>query len=256
MLTAAQETYFDTFGFLVFKELFSGDEIASITHEADKIWTTEGSNNMEEARAIAPFVERSELLTQIVTDDRIYLPLQQLIGPGFIWAGSEGNITTHGHHPWHPDRPGTGMELEYLRLKVSMYLDPVTAQSGCLRVIPGSHKHPLHSEIEPQDHHQRGTLVEPFDISGADLPYHPLESGPGDVIMFNQSLWHSVFNAWAGRRFIVMKFAAQPTKDWHTKELTRYKQDVLNPDDRWLSNREPRICGMTEPLVKLSARIA
>lgn len=256
MLTAGQGAHFDTFGFLVFKQRFPTQEIASITEEADKIWAEErrgGPFTGDEEQAIAPFVERSIRLTDLVTDDRIYLPLQELLGPSFVWAGSEGNITTRGHHPWHPDRPATKRKLTYLRLKVSMYLDPVTAESGSLRVIPGSHKMPLHTEIEPEEHHQRGRDVAPFDVAGVDVPYHPLESEPGDVIFFNQSLWHGVFNAWAGRRFMVMKFAAQPTEDWHVEELTRYKKDVLSPDKRWLSNESPRIRGMVEPLVRLAA---
>lgn len=247
MLTAAQRAHFDTFGFLVFRQRFTTKEIASISREADRIWAEERGGRPfsgDDEQAIAPFVERSNRLTDLVTDDRVYLALQDLLGPGFVWAGSEGNITVRGYHPWHADRPCTEKELTYVRLKMSMYLDPVTPDSGCLRVIPGSHKMPLHTEIEPEEHHQRGPKVAPFDVNGADLPYHPLESNPGDVIFFNQSMWHGVFSAFSGRRFMVMKFAPQPTEDWHLDELTRYKKDVLSPDERWLANDHPRIRGM------------
>ena len=33
------------------------------------------------------------------------------------------------------------------RIKVALYLDPVTRETGCLRFIPGSHRQPLHGEL-------------------------------------------------------------------------------------------------------------
>ena len=34
-------------------------------------------------------------------------------------------------------------------MKVSLYLDPLTKETGCLRVIPGSHRLPLHETLKP-----------------------------------------------------------------------------------------------------------
>jgi hypothetical protein len=96
-----------------------------------------------------------------------------------------------------------------------------------------------------------GVQVAPFGVDGKDLPYFPLVSEPGDLIVFNQNLWHGVFNAGPGRRFIVLKFASKPTENWHVKELTRYKQDVLSPDNRWLNSKFPRIRGMVQQLADI-----
>ena len=81
----------------------------------------------------------------------------------FVWAGSEGNVTVNSEHPWHPDRPGDHDEVSYTRLKLNLYLDPIREENGCLRVIPGSHRMPLHRDIEPDSMHQRrGLPVRPI----------------------------------------------------------------------------------------------
>ena len=41
MLTAEQESYFDTFGFLFMRQYFSPEEMGEITHEFDKVLTEE-----------------------------------------------------------------------------------------------------------------------------------------------------------------------------------------------------------------------
>ena len=110
-----------------------------------------------------------------------------------------------------------------------IYLDPLDKNSGSLRVIPGSHRLPLHGQIEPENRHQHGDYVKPFDITGQDMPGFPYECSPGDVIFFCQSLWHSIFNGKKGRRYIAMKFAAQPTTDKHIASLRHYQKVSLNP---------------------------
>ena len=38
------------------------------------------------------FVEKRELLTRLVDDDRIYLGAEGVLGPEFIWMASDGNV--------------------------------------------------------------------------------------------------------------------------------------------------------------------
>ena len=85
-------------------------------------------------------------MTRILTDEHIYPVIQALIGPEFIWAGSEGNISTRSEVEWHPDRKyyRSGEEpcIDYPQVKVMMYLETVARDTGCLRVIPGPHRLP------------------------------------------------------------------------------------------------------------------
>ena len=156
MNTAEKRAHFDTFGFIVWRQAFSTAEIADITREFDDLMTElRGGRPFtgQWGEQQAPFVELRPSLARLAVVDRIYKTVEELLGPDFIWAGSEGNITA-GDHEWHPDRPGDDEEISYVRLKTMLYLDETTKESGALRVIPGSHRMPLHGEIEPEKHHQ------------------------------------------------------------------------------------------------------
>ena len=249
MLTADQQAHFDTFGFLTLKQVLSADEVAEITREADSIWEKDrqGRPFGEEGQAVVPFVEPSAVLTRMV-NDRIAEVVADLIGPEFIWASSEGNVTVHGTHGWHADRtPESAEELAYTRLKINLYLDPVTVETGALRVLPGSHQPGFHRALEPLEtmHHEKGNTdptATPYGVLGPDMPFYAFESEPGDLICFNQSLFHSVFNGFAGRRYIAFKFAAGPTSDVHYKVI----RETVTLD----SKLEPGITGADLPRIR------
>ena len=251
-----QKAYFDTFGFLFMRQLFSPKEMTAITREVDDVLSEDrqGQPVPGEGQTVVKIVERRPLLTQLAEDDRIYTTIEGLLGSGFIWGGSESHITTVDHLRWHADRPGEE-ELGYIRIKVMIYLDPLDKDSGCLRVIPTSHRLPLHMEIEPDRRHQYGPIVMPFGVAGEDMPCFPLESHPGDVIFFNQCLWHAVFKASTGRHYFALKFAAKPTTDEHIASLHHYSRGVVfQPHEAFLNSNRPRIRGMVEGLVDLGSR--
>ena len=258
MITPAQAAYFESFGFLFIPQLFSEGEIADITACADALWDKlrDGKPlDPEDGQAENAFVERDATLTSMVLDDRIYGSVERILGPGFVWAGSEGNVTVNSEHPWHPDRPGNDDEIGYTRLKINFYLDPITEENGCLRVIPGSHRNPLHEDIEPESRHQRrGLPVRPYDVPGPNMPSASLESNPGDAILFHQSIWHAIFNGWAGRRYIALKFAARPDTDDHLASLRYYSGGMFNPHPNWLGSDDPKIRSMVSDLPALGAR--
>ena len=258
MLSPGQVAHFKTFGFLFIPQLFSANEVASITETADNLWLRLRDGrplNPEDGQAVGAFVEQDPALTAMVTDARIFEAAESILGPGFVWAGSEGNVTVNSEHPWHPDRPGDHEEISYTRLKVNLYLDPIREENGCLRVIPGSHRMPLHGEIEPDAKHQRrGLSVRPFEVPGPNMPSVSLESNPGDAIFFNQSIWHAIFNGWAGRRYIALKFAARPQTDNQLASLHYYAGNMFDPDPGWLASEDARIQAMVGDLPSLGAK--
>ena len=196
-------------------------------------------------------VERRPALSAIVEDDRIFEAVEQMLGPGFIWAGSEGNVTAHREHGWHADRPGES-EAKYPRIKVMLYLDETTTERGALRVLPGSHKMPYHTDLWPlQAHHGEPGLPE-FGLDGPDVPSALVESQPGDVIFFFQSLFHAVFNSFPGRRYIALKFAAKPTTDEHLASLVRYTPTIFELHEAFRKSERARIRSMVDPLLELA----
>lgn len=258
MLTDSQVSFFHSFGYVFAPKLFRSSEVEKITNVSDSFMRELRDGEVvdpEQGQSEDTFVERNAYLTQVVADDRIYESARKILGDRFLWAGSEGHITVNSTHPWHPDRPGNAEEVSYTRLKVNIYLDPIRSESGCLRVIPGSHRWPLHGEIEPERFHQHGDTVSPFNVPGTEMPSVLLESNPGDVVFFNQSLWHAIFNGWAGRRYIALKFAANPQTDTHLASLRYYGNSMMfAPDSAWANSTNKRIQSMVESLPKLGAK--
>ena len=248
MLKAAQKAHFDTFGFLTLKQALSPDAVAKATSEADSIWEADrgGRPSGEDGQGVVPFVEPSAVLTRFV-EDHLAETAADLVGPNFIWAGSEGNVTMHGTHGWHADRSSeSDEELAYTRLKINLYLDPVSVETGALRVLPGSQQPGFHRALEPLErtHHEKGNTdptATPYGVLGADMPFYAFESQPGDLICFNQSLFHSVFNGFPGRRYIAFKFCAGPTTDLHYR--------VIKDTVSLAGKLDPRITGVELPRV-------
>ena len=264
MLTPEQKLHFETFGFIVLRQAFSPDEIVRIGQEFDDVLMADRQGREFDGvkrQAVLGFIEKRLLLTQLVEDDRIYEPLEQLLGPGFVWVGSDGNLYV-GDTNWHPD----GSNLGYMRIKVAFYLDPVTKETGCLRVIPGSHRLPLHEDLKPLME-RRADPVAPFSVAPRELPCFPLESQPGDVVFFNQNLWHAAFGGRTGRRMFTMNFSAKPTEENHIQYLQRVYQSNLKHieqmqytqngrvyEDSFLHSDRPRIQSMVGKLVELGFR--
>ena len=111
MLGNQQKVHFDAFGFLILREAFSAEEMESITAEAEASWQQNlaNQNEAEGYQAVVPFVERSPHLAELPVDDRIWQPIEELLGAGFVWGRSEGNKGTFNEtldHQWHSDRAG------------------------------------------------------------------------------------------------------------------------------------------------------
>ena len=84
-------------------------------------------------------------MANMLEDERFLLTAQQLFGEDVMGMGADANRYV-GHTRWHPDHYADPTKDCY-GIKFAYYLDPVGAESGALRVVPGSHKMPLHKEM-------------------------------------------------------------------------------------------------------------
>ena len=86
--------------------------------------------------AIVPFPDQSAYLSTLLDDPRIHDIAASLLGDDFNYTSGDGNF-------YVGDTPLALRRLRRPRLlsiKIAFYLDPVTRTTGCLRVIPGSHR--------------------------------------------------------------------------------------------------------------------
>ena len=180
MITPEQKAFFDTFGFIRLPQQFSAQEMEAVTREADRLWEEQrgGGPPSGQDQNIQEMVEKGPLMTQMVVDDRIFGTVEGLLGPGFIWNGSEGNLSFSTEHPWHTDRPDEPHATTY---SFHLYLDQATADTGSIRVIPGSHRPPLYDDLLPLNEEAADSTMKVYGLSPTDIPGVAVESDPGDI---------------------------------------------------------------------------
>ena len=124
--------------------------MVAMTSEAEELLEANpGSRSGPSHQAVSPFVEMGPGLARLPEDDRIYRPIEQLLGEGFVWGNSEGvsgSFNETNDHQWHCDRAGQ-IDLQYTRIKIMIYLQSMRKDAGALRVIPGSHHAPFHRQL-------------------------------------------------------------------------------------------------------------
>jgi hypothetical protein len=254
MLTTEQLLHAQMFGFVLLRQCFSPEEMSKISADFDEVLAEDRQGRPfpgEQRQGVLGFAEQRPALMRLLEDDRIYGAIEQLLGPEFVWIGSDGNLYV-GDTGWHPD--SSAQSHHYPRVKVAFYLDPVTKDTGCLRVIPGSHHRPFFDD-----------LFTMRDLDG-DTPSYPLESQPGDVVMFYQNLWHSSWGGATGRRMFTLNFGAKPMEDSHVKLLQDFYRMNMGfiRDMGWtqrdwmygdlLRSDRPRLRSMSKKLVELGLR--
>lgn len=265
--------HFEVFGFIVHRRTFGPAEMTRIIDAAMTILEEdqgEAAWTGTERQQIQGFVERHPTLSALITDDHIYDPVAQLLDQGPVWIGSDGNRYV-GETGWHPDGSYPG----YRRIKVALYLDVLRRDTGALRVVPGSHKNPLHDELRVLL--QRfDTTITPYGVMASfrtnptetgtgvpptEVPCYAVDTDPGDVVFFDQNIWHASFGGEAGRRMFTLNFGASPQTEeqWtflermyrgqleHVRVRQRGKRTRIYPD-HLLNGPEPRLRQLFGPL--------
>ena len=262
MIRKEQKIFFETFGFLVLKRVFSPPEMQKITEAFDQV--------MAEARAadsggdepsplttkfvIDPgFIERHKTLKKIADDPRIHGTVEGLLGAGAYYAGSDGALCV-GDTNWHPDQgwdpsiPEGRLDPNltersghyYPGIKVAIYLEALLAGQGCLSVVPGSIHSPfherlwsLHCDIPDRGKHLiQGDRINQFGVNPSEVPCFAIESHPGDVVFFSHQIWHASFGGDPGRRMIALAFKEAATNEQRRAYKARHEQQYRNVESR------------------------
>jgi ectoine hydroxylase-related dioxygenase (phytanoyl-CoA dioxygenase family) len=255
MLTPGQIAHFETFGFLVLREQFSAAELSSIRSEFDAVWSEASGGQPwsgETTESRQPFCEIRPPLTKLVEDNRIYGAAEQLLGPNFIW-GASGATRYVGDSGWHAD-DYDGLLETYRAIKVVMYLEPVEKDTGCLRIIPGSHHRSFYRELRPIDQQHSDLSRMPFSVPGRDTPGYPMETQPADLLIFDTRAYHGAFGGEPGRSNIQMVYFPDPATDEEVETLRQIHDQTqyhLRVPESFLNSDRSRIRGMVSRLVEL-----
>lgn len=203
-VTESEISFFKTFGYLSFPQLMV-DRIKEIQDAFETVWEERGGGHNGRphegtARScIVPFIDQSEVLCSLLDDPRILAIAETLLGDDFNYMGSDGNFYV-GDTGWHSDG---GHRLEDpMHIKIAFYLDPLTRDSGALRVIPGSHL--FGDNYADGLSQQVGKSQEMWEIHGKDVPAVVFETTPGDLVLFNHNTKHAAFGGGKRRRMFTM----------------------------------------------------
>ena len=253
MLTEEQVAHYETFGFLVLRQVLSEEETEALREASlSTLQALRGGRPYtgKESHDVMPSFERDPLLTALIDDDRIHQIPESLLGPDFFLDGTEGHLRM-GDTPWH----GAMEFTEGIgHIKATMYLDPVAKDTGCLRVIPGSHRWGSPDYLEVLRPRTDDPGFRPFGMPPTQIPCWPLETEPGDVVVFTERLLHGSFGGDPGRHQICASFVANPVSEDEEREMVAFYRKAkfsYHPARSYINSDRPRIRKMVSKLVEL-----
>ena len=253
MLSQEQNKHFETFGFLVLRKVFTPREAEIMKRESEDIYAEVWGGRPADAlgrMALQPFFERRPFLAGLAADDRIYEIGEDLLGPDFVLDGTEGNFHV-GDTKWHG---GEGKPISVRSVKIAFYLEPLTRDSGCLRFIPGSHLVEFGAKLKVNQDQGDDPVEKNFALAANALPSVPIESNPGDIVLFMENTYHGAFGGQPGRQQHAISFFENPRTDaqveW-VKKMYRQTRFSFRPSESYINSDQPRIRRMVSRLVDL-----
>jgi ectoine hydroxylase-related dioxygenase (phytanoyl-CoA dioxygenase family) len=191
-----------------FDDVFSREQPQFLNPDNEYHHARDGRTG-DELRSIIPtFIQKSDKLAWLRDDPRVTGIARDLLGPGYVYAESDGNIMSCDVY-WHLDAYGAFAEHDHIKL--FFYLETLRRDAGALRMIPGSQfANGAYAKTLRQ-----GLVRDPSrapDLYGVpleEIPSWTLEVDPGDVIVGNFRTLHASFNGNPGRRLFTMNFGAR-----------------------------------------------
>ena len=195
-------------------------------------------------------------LADVIRHPRILDAVEDLIGPNLLcwtthWFVKEANSPQYVS--WHQDSNYWGLDPAEL-VSVWLALSPSTIDSGCLRVLPGSHRAPPMEHVDT--YAQDNMLTRGQEIRGIDeFEAVDLEAQPGEVLLFDYRLAHASYaNRTDDRRIGVgIRYIPPATRQvrhsWDSASLVR-GEDTFG---HFELEPEPR-CDFDPPAVEMHRR--
>ena len=189
-------------------------------------------------------------LSGLLDDDRIYGIGVDLLGPDFVLDQTEGRLRV-GPTPWHGS---TARENGLRFIKIGFYLDALTRETGCLRVLPGSHLPGTPDLLAPLRTRNDDPAFAPFGLAPAEVPCVALEVVPGDLVVFTEQVLHGAFGGRPGRHQHAVSFFSNPTTEAQIEELKEIYRTTnwsVRPTEDAIDCDRPRLRRMVARLVEL-----
>ncbi|MFI0444836.1 phytanoyl-CoA dioxygenase family protein [Actinomadura sp. 6N118] len=182
--------HFEAFGFVVLRGLLTAGEVTrlkgEVTTELTAAFGGLGTDPGDEGGISGDYlpltVDRAPFAQSLIADDlRFFQGATELTGSPMVPAPGMAICFT-ANAGWHTD---VGPDVRGVKFLV--HLDPRTAETGALRVLPGSHDPAFARRVER--YLSRDPMNQGFQ-PGLPTPDTVLETEPGDVLAFDVHLHH------------------------------------------------------------------
>ena len=249
MLSELEITQFEVFGFVVLRGFLSQQDVYSLNSEFD-VALERAESTMERASFRKQlnwwnFMPDTCFTASLLEQPRFLDKVKQLLGDDVVASFSASNSFSGDRTDWHPDTS----QPNWRGLKFGIYLQSLDATNGALRMIPGSHREPLHSDFRriplKEAFLQPGTPEEQHGLSVDQVPAHIAAVECGDVVIFDNYTWHGSYGGGEDRRLITMGYFAAPktTEQEHAvREQVKAEAKIreifplLRRDQFWMNN--------------------
>lgn len=226
-LTTSQIEQFRNDGYVYPVPVLPAPQANAIRAELESFEASQGGKLQSSQRNKAFMIFK--WLDELIHDPRVLDPIEQLIGPNILCWNSIFWIKDVGSHSfisWHQDTTYWGLSSRNV-VTAWLALSPATIQSGCMKVLPGSHHGDVmpHKDTDDDDNMlTRGqTITSGVDESRAI--YMPLATG--EMSLHNYRAAHGSGPNLADDRRIGVSMHFMPTEteqivgNWDTAALVR-----------------------------------
>ena len=179
---------YQTFGFFILRDFFDASALAL---EVDRVLSDglAASSDVSSYGGIrfqyVPMMS-STTPVSLALLDRTAEVASTLLDAAVIPTRAKGT-RYFGNTPWHVDSV-----LPLDSIGFAAYLEPLRSENGGLRVLPGSHRPEFGNALR-----ELGAV----GMAAPDLPAHAISTEPGDMIAFDEHLFHASFGGHVRRQW-------------------------------------------------------
>ncbi len=240
MITEEHVEYFRTFGFVVLRRQLVAETVERLSAEIDRAFRDAFGKRFDErpdpggiSGHYLPLMSQALTPGSLELVEHLHPVARRLLGSEALPSPAEA-ILFFGEAPWHDD---TGSEVT--AVKFAAYLEPLTAGTGALRVLPGSHLEPFRTAA--REFERRTTTQRRDEIPEAveRLPGLSCETEPGDVIAFDPRLFHASVGG-RDRRQWTVSFYRDPVSPAEAESVAAALLDDVATDYGSWGEYDPR----------------
>ena len=236
MLTDDQVAQFKLFGFVTLRNILTSEELEALrtefNHAATRNECQVGQFDGVQAQTFSMLGEDTPFYSSLLEDPRFYQPAVELFGEDVL-ALEINSYRYVSNTPWHfndgaPNIHGYGPKYQF------PVFESVTADTGALRFIPGSHKNPWQSELTGWWPLAKGSARGDKGMEFLDkVPCFVAECRPGDAVLFDMRLLHATWGGKTDRRISCVTYYHYPETVEEMEVMRTTAQSFYHNSDRW-----------------------